>query len=371
MTVDYFKEVTIQASVKDRFAKSIANNRLAHAYLFYGPEGVGKEATALEIAKALNCRDDKNRPCNNCPSCFKINQFKHPDVKFVIPEAKNWKPEDLQKKYKLKTENPYSRVDLSGSTSVSIDKIRELKNEAKFTPYEAKKKVYIVTEAEKMTRESANSFLKLLEEPPDTLLIIMINSSLNTILDTIKSRCQVVYFPPLSTEEVLTIVSKYREISDHDRKVVQIAQGNLKYIFEIIDQGIDEKRQMVYNFLRATAAGSAIKLQEVGDSIAQRRDKNFLLDVLNLLILWFKDVISIVSSRQKSQIINIDFEKEINRFADSYAASDFEEIILEIEKAISSVRNNVYKPLILTVLGIKIKRNLKRKSINTEKIHVT
>lgn len=358
--MEYFKDITIQYAVKSRFDKSMTNGRMAHAYLLYGPEGTGKEAMALEIAKAMNCQDVNKRPCNKCPSCSKIEQFKHPDIKFIIPEAKKWKPEDIQKIYRKKAENPYAPISYSGTTSISIEKIRELKNEAKYTPYEAEKKVYIITEAEKMTREGANSFLKLLEEPPDNLLILLINSSLDTILDTIKSRCQTVYFPPLSYDEALAIVSKYHQISEEEQKSVRIAQGNLKQIFEIIDQEIDEKRTAVYDFLKASASGSAYKLQQEVDSIAKRKDKIFLLDFLNLLTLWFRDTLYIVSSGETSQIINVDFKEEISSFAKNYAPSDFEGIILEIEKSISSTKSNVYMPIILTVLGIQIKKHLQR-----------
>jgi DNA polymerase-3 subunit delta' len=350
----------IQTVVKDRFSKNMATGRLAHAYLFYGPEGGGKEAFALEIAKVLNCQHESAKPCNECPSCSKISQLKHPDVKFIIPEAKSWSSQDTQKKYHLKAENPYSRIEYTGTTSISIEKIRDLKNEAKYTPYEATKKVFIITEAEKMTRESANSFLKLLEEPPDNLMIILINSSLGTILDTIKSRCQIVYFPQLSIDEALSVLKEYRDISENERKIVRISQGNLKNIFEILDQDIDDKRKMVYDFLKASASGSAIKVQEVVDSIAQRRDKNFLLEVLNLLILWFKDTIQVISADDNTEIINVDFEEEINSFAKSYTNSDFEYIVTEIENAISNVKTNVYTPLILTVLGIQIKKHLQR-----------
>jgi len=358
--LEYFKDIKIQTIVKDRFSKNLMTGRMAHAYLFYGPEGGGKEAIAFEIAKALNCQNESTKPCNECTSCTKINQLKHPDIKFIIPEAKSWNSQDIQKKYKLKAENLFSKIEYTGTTSISIEKIRDLKNEAKYTPYEAIKKVFILTEAEKMTRESANSFLKLLEEPPDNLIIILINSSLSTILDTIKSRCQIVYFPPLSIDEALSVVKDYRDISEEEHKIVRISQGNLKNIFEVLDQDIDEKRKIVYDFLKASASGSAIKTQEVVDTIAQRRDKNFLLEVLNLLILWFKDTIHILSSEEDAQIINVDFEEEIGRFAKSYTNSDFENIVKEIENAITNVRSNVYTPLILTVLSIQIKKYLKR-----------
>ena len=358
--MDYFKELTIQKTIKDRFINYITAGRLAHAYLFYGPEGGGKEAIAIEIAKALNCQNEATIPCNVCASCTKISQLIHPDIKFIIPESKSWSTPDIRQKYKLKAENPYSRIDYTGATSISIDKIRELKNEAKYTPYEAQKKVFILTEAEKITREGANSFLKLLEEPPDNLIIFLINNSLSTILDTIKSRCQIIYFPPVSFDESLSVIRKFHDISDTERRIIRISQGNLKHIFENLNQDIDSKRKIVYDFLKASASRNAVKIQEAIDIIVQRRDKNFLLDVLNLLILWFKDVIHLVSATESTEIINVDFEDEIKRFAKSYINSDFEYIVVEIEKAVSSVRNNVYTPLLLTVLGIHIGNHLQR-----------
>ena len=153
---------------------------------------------------------------------------------------------------------------------------------------------------------------------------------------------------------------KYQEISDNEKKIIRISQGNLKNIFDVLNQDIDDKRKIVYDFLKASASGSALKIQEVVDVIAQKRDKNFLLDILNLLILWFKDAIHLISSNDKAEIINVDFEEEIQRFTKSYTNSDFEQIVAEIENAISNIRNNVYTPLILTVLGIRIKKHLKR-----------
>jgi DNA polymerase-3 subunit delta' len=358
--MEYFNQQIIQPSVLDKFRKSLINNRLAHAYIFYGTEGCGKEAFALEIAKALNCSDQEMRPCHRCPSCHKIAQLSHPDIKFVIPQAKTSTPKEIQKNYQKKAQNPFSRIEYQGSVSIGIDKIRELKNEAKYTPYEAEKKVYIISEAEKMNRESANSFLKLLEEPPDNLLIILITSAINALLETIRSRCQAVYFPPLTIEAALAVVAAYRDISDTDRKIVQMAQANLKEIFDLVGQETEDKRKVVYEFLKAAARGTAKDISASVDSIASRRDKNFLLDILNLLILWIKDTVSVLASGGESQIINVDFKDEIQRFAQSYAASDFEEITAEVEKAISAVKSNVHVPLLMTVLGIRIHHHLRR-----------
>jgi len=358
--MDYFSDYPVQPVILERFRKSLRHDRLAHAYIFYGREGSGKEAFALELAMALNCLDEQQRPCHQCPSCRKISQLNHPDVKFVIPQAGNWDGKEIQKRLHKKALNPYARIDYPGAVSITIDSIRELKNESKYTPYEAVKKVYIVSDAEKMNRESANSFLKLLEEPPDNLLIILVTTATNALLETIRSRCRIIHFPQLTTDAALAVLARYHPVSDAERIIAGIAQGNLKEIFDSLDTDSEDKRQVVYEFLKAAARGSARDIVNSADALARRRDKNFLLDVLNLLILWIKDTINILSAGGEAQIINVDFKDEIQRFARSYAPSDFEQIILEIENSISSLKSNAHVPLLITVLGIQIHEHLRR-----------
>jgi len=358
--MEYFKDNIVQSAVKKRIIKSFINNRIAHAYMFYGPDGSGKESFALEFAKSLNCEDSEQRPCQICPTCQKITQMNHPDIKFIFPESKSWTSKDIQQKLQIKAANPYLGINSIGPASIGIDRIRELKNESKFTPYEAQRKVFIITGVEKMKRESANSFLKLLEEPPDNLLIILIASSLNAVLDTIKSRCQIIYFPPFSVETALQILGRYRNVSEKDQELIHITQANLKEIFEVIDLEDEDKRKIVYEFLKATARESNYELFKIIESLSQRKDKNFLLDILNLLILWFKDTIRLISSPDKMLLINIDYKEEIMRFSKSYRSSDFDQILIDIDQAISNVKSNVYVPLLLTVMGIQIKDNLCR-----------
>jgi DNA polymerase-3 subunit delta' len=359
--MEFFKDYPIHIKAKEQIASSILNNKLAHAYLFYGPEGSGKEAFALEIAKALNCQDKTNKPCNQCPSCQKITHLIHPDIKFIFPSAASWGADEFQTRLKIKAENPFRDLDMKGHTTIQINRIRELKDESKYMPYEAQKKVYIVTEADKLTREGANSFLKLLEEPPETLLIILITSAMNALLDTIRSRCHHIYFPSLTPEDTIKVIEKFVQPDDRIIQLVQMAQGNLKSIFDMIDNEDREVRQQMLTFLRAVASGDALKITGIVDTISAKRDKNHLKDLLYLLILWFKDALHISILGNTTRLINIDFQQELIKFADHYRASNFEEIVLEIEKAIENVNRNIYNPLILTLLALRIKRKLVKK----------
>lgn len=356
--MEYFSDFNIHKKILDQLQFSFTKEKLAHAYLFYGPEGCGKDAVALELAKLLNCVDESVKPCNKCSNCAKINNLNHPDIKYVFPLNSKWKPEDIVKKINAKSENIFAPVDPEGVTNISIEKIRELKNETKYPPYESKQKVYIISEAEKMNRESANSFLKLLEEPPDYLTLILITSSKNALLDTIRSRCRSIYFPVLPYEEIENVVKNYHPIDERISKVIRFSQGNLKKIFSSIDEDYESKQKLVLIYLRAAASGSAKKISDAVDEMFKKRDKNFLIEILNLVILWFQDVVYLKDANNINRTTNFEFSVELENFTNAYSESDFEKIISVIEDGIKNIKQNIYAPLLLTALALRIKEYL-------------
>ena len=360
----FFEDPGFQSRVFDRLGKSLENNKLAHAYLFYGSEGTGKDAAALELAKAINCVNSLKRPCNECASCQKARHINHPDIHLVFPILKSWIPKDIDKEVKtriaLKAQNPFIQINTDPRTVIPIERIRELKNEAKYASYEGGKKIYIISDADKMAREGANALLKLLEEPPDSLILILTTSSLNAMLATIRSRCHLIYFPRLTYKEAESIVARYLPIDDEIKRLIRFSERNLKKIFASFEDTIDPQNRLVYDYMKAIASADILSLHEITEQVTKPRDKNYLMELLNLLILWFKDVIFLNSLGLQAQIVNINYSSELQKFARAYASSDFMQIIIEIEKAISNLNRNVYAPLVLTVLAIKIKQHLIR-----------
>ncbi len=150
--------------------RSLASQRLAHAYLFTGPDGVGKYTTARSMAAILLCPDVSDlKPCGICPGCQKFSSGNHPDFLHISPMG----------------------------TAIKIDQIRELKKALSFSPLEAEYRVTILEDVHTMRREAGNSLLKLLEEPPpDNILLLTADESVQ-LLTTIVSRCQVIPFYPL------------------------------------------------------------------------------------------------------------------------------------------------------------------------------
>lgn len=354
----YFEQAVIQERISQFFINSIENERLAHAYVFYGHEGCGKEAFAFELAKLLNCDAGEKRPCNECPPCSKINKLNHPDVKFIFPVSAQTKTEQIAEIIRGKAKNPYIGIPVSGHKNIAIEVIRELKNEAKYAPFEADKRLFIISGAEYFSREASNSFLKLLEEPPENLLIILITNDLNRLLETIRSRCQPVYFPPFSDAEIAEIMNRYVEEPDNLGQLIPIARRNIKKIFELLHADSEKIREQVYHFLQGAASGNMLKVSETLEEISQRRDKNYIIDFLNLIILWFRDAVHYLVLGSTEDFVNLDYQEQIQKFAEFYSATDMGKLVSFVEKAIKSIHQNAHPVLTLTNLAIKINDNL-------------
>jgi len=357
----YFTQQTIQPRVKDFFTHSIQSGNLAHAYIFYGAEGRGKEAFAFELAKALNCTAEGDKPCGSCPSCVKINTLSHPDIKYIFPLSKQISAEQQSEIVKAKAQNPYLPVDVSGHKSISIETIRTLKNEAKYASFETGSRIFIINGAEYLSREAVNSFLKLLEEPPDNLYIILITDEVYSLLDTIRSRCQLVYFPEFSDTEIEQILERYGETGDDMTSLIRISQHNIKKIYRLMHSDNEALRQLVYDYIKGAAAANYFSVYKVIETLTQKRDKNTVLEFLNLVILWFRDSLHFSILEESRDFVNLDFEEKIKKFAEYYRHVEMEKIIGLVENAYTYIGMNSHPALTLTNLAVEMKKILTQK----------
>jgi DNA polymerase III subunit delta' len=174
-----FAHLLGQEKAKTLLTRSLAAGRTPHAYLFRGPEGVGKQLFAQVMAATLNCRQTLDgAACGNCSSCRKFRSGNHPDFVVIRPEQ----------------------------GSIKIDRIRELIKALSYPPYESATRVVLLEDIHTMRREAANSLLKTLEEPPENNLLILTVESSKSILSTISSRCQTIPFFQLSQGDTVRIL---------------------------------------------------------------------------------------------------------------------------------------------------------------------
>ncbi len=187
-----------QRQAKKLLGRALSGGRLAHSYLFRGPEGVGKQLFARGLASAVNCKAaDGLQACGACSSCKKHNGGSHPDFLIVSPEK----------------------------GTIKINQIRDFIKKLSFAPYEAETRMVLIEDVHTMRQEAANSLLKTLEEPPDNNLLILTADSTGDVLQTIISRCQVIPFYGLTLEETTEILLQEDETITRDTAVILARLG--------------------------------------------------------------------------------------------------------------------------------------------------
>jgi DNA polymerase III subunit gamma/tau len=209
-----FEEVIGQPHVTRTLQNALKTGRVAHAYLFSGPRGVGKTSVARILAKALNCQEGPGpNPCNRCPSCKEITQGGNLDV-----------------------------FEIDGASNRGIDDIRELRENIRYLPARGRYKIYIVDEVHMLTKEAFNALLKTLEEPPDQAIFIFATTELNNVPLTIYSRCQSFHFRRISPEAMVKHLGRlveqeqiaYRE--EALRLIARQAEGSIRDSLSLLDQ---------------------------------------------------------------------------------------------------------------------------------------
>lgn len=173
-----WKDIYGRPQILRSLRAALAGGSVAHAYLFCGPEGIGKRTLAKVFSAALVCQRAQDEPCGSCPCCLKSEALTHPDIHWIVPEGK----------------------------SLKIGQTRDIKRAVYFKPHEARRQVFILERAETLTAEAANSLLKVLEDPPLAAVFILLARSSAALLPTVVSRCQLFLLPRLDAESMAGIL---------------------------------------------------------------------------------------------------------------------------------------------------------------------
>ena len=366
-----WRRVLGQARVKRLLLSARRAGRLPHAYLFTGNEGVGKDAMALELARVIHCERGEDEACGQCASCRRVEALQHPDVHLIVPlpVGKGEQSDDtptarltetelrtVQEELRLKAENPYRRVAIPRATIIKINSIREIRRESAMSTFGGRKRVFVISRADMMGEEAANTLLKTLEEPPTDCLMILTTHRMDALLPTIRSRCQTIRFDPL-TEEDLRVGLLERERVDPETVslVARLANGSYTKALELLSAGAVEERKQVVMFVRHALGTSPVQLSRDVDRLAEGRDRLRVERFLMLLMMWCRDAMVLMHG---GPIINVDQRDDLERFVEKFPRADLAGLIVDVEHAILLVRRNVYIKLILYQLSVLVKRRV-------------
>jgi len=238
-----FKQISGHSAIKDRLLRSSLDSRVSHAILLHGPEGNGKFALAMAFAQLLNCTGEKSDDsCGVCPSCQKASKLIHPDIHYVFPVASSKKvsSDPVSDSYitewrEFITELPYpslqswmNYLDIENKQGGIFKKEAEgLLRKLSLKAFESEYKVVIIWLPEKMNATTANKLLKIIEEPPDKTVFLLVAEQTGNILPTILSRTQLVSVPKLDDEDLIEGLAKcYPDLAEKLPEIVPLADGN-------------------------------------------------------------------------------------------------------------------------------------------------
>ena len=243
--------------------RALTNKTLAHGYLFSGEAGIGKRMTALALAAAVNCGNaGPDGGCGECPSCRKVASGGHPDVHLVAPDG----------------------------DEIKIDQVRQIQADLSLRPFEGEKKVLIVDGVESMNAASANAFLKTLEEPPGDALIVLVTSMPQSLLPTIRSRCQEIRFLPLPRRTLAQALVRRRGLAEGDAWfLAALSQGSMGRALEMDLAGEKAAREEImalWSGLGSMSPGEALARAE---ALAKERER--LEQLLDIGVEWLRDAL--------------------------------------------------------------------------------
>ncbi|MBE0637211.1 MAG: DNA polymerase III subunit delta [Bacteroidales bacterium] len=377
-----FSEIIGQDHLKTRLKETVRNNRVAHAQLFYGSQGSGKLALAIAYAQFINCRDkqkiEHGDSCGKCPSCIKYNKLIHPDLHFVFPVAgsdsgkkyissmffREWREFLIENSYYVSLNDWYTKIAIERrQAAINVHESNQIIHTLSYTSYESEYKVMLIWMVEKLNYQAAPKLLKILEEPPDKTLFLLIADQTDQIISTILSRLLPVKVPRI--EDAVLIEACHQRFGLTENEAAQIgmqAEGSFTEALRLLGQS--ETRKLNFerfrDWMRNCWQFDVKELLTFSDLAAKEsRDgnKSFLqfglLMLRNCLMLnYTKDAIVRITNEERS------FYEKFSPFINHLNILSFTD---EFNKAIYHIERNVHTGLVFFDLSLTSAKLLRLK----------
>lgn len=308
---------------KELLRRALRNDRLAHAYLFEGPEGIGKRLMALALARALVCETGEG--CGDCPACRKIDHNNHPDLHLLD----------------------------AGGATIKIDQVRQLQKDLSLRPLEANHKICLIDGAEWLNPAAGNALLKTLEEPQGNTLLVLLTAKPEGLLDTIRSRCQRLPFRRLAQQRLAEVLESRLELDEVEAKVLAaLSEGSFKKALGSNQELYLEKRRELIRALAALSSGSIFPLMELAQELAN--DKEQLPEILEIFQAFYRDLLLLIHGRPEDDLVNLDIRETLHRKAQRETVTGVLQKLAALEDGKRYLARNVNRQLAMEVMLMRI-----------------
>ena len=380
-----FSEILGQEHIKNHLTKSADHGRIPHAQLFVGPEGSGTLPVAIAYAQYLLCKNSNGENNSGTEACnLKFKNLSHPDLHFVFPVATNDKIKShpvsnhfMEEWRQLIDRQPYGNlfdwyrilgID-NKQGQIGVDEAQDIVKTLALKSYEGGYKVMLIWMAEKLNTSASNKLLKLIEEPPNKTIFILITEDEEQIINTIKSRCQLLHFPPLAEDVIKNALIKNYQIPESDAiKIAHQSNGNYNKACDLVYSDSEDTQFedwfvfWIRSAFKAKGNKSAIHdLISWSETIAktgretQKQFLNFCLDFFRQALLLNYNAEDLVFIEPKTSF-------KLENFAPYVHGNNIMDISKELQDAIYHIERNGNSKIILTDLSIKLTRLLHKKA---------
>jgi len=321
-----FRDVIGHVRLIDLLSRSVAGNTVPPSLLFAGPVGVGKHLTALAVAQALNCvdpvisRQSSVDACGTCAACKRIARGVHPDVLLVGP---------------------------GDSGAIKIDQVRDIVDRVAYRPFEGRRRVVIIDEADALAYPAQNALLKTLEEPPPSSVLILVTSRPDMLLPTVLSRCPQLRFRLLSADDIAAALVARGHSETKARAVAATADGSLSHAMQASAEDVVQSRDLAHRVLAHAAAqsdparridGAKELLTKPPSGVTEREHMATHLRAMAVLI---RDVTVLATGADESTLANRDVRPALERLTTTYHGERGTRAFAAVDRALAALQRNV------------------------------
>ena len=375
MTLDI---LSAQARVWERLSQIRISKQVGGAYLFSGPVGCGKESLAIRFSQLLNCETSSEKPCDTCPSCQRFRQLQHEKLKLIFPLPAVRKKKDdgpgtsstigkgdmelVTEAIAKKAEDHFHKIKIPKSSRILIQSIRELRKTLYLKSEPSGRKIVLIFDAHLLSvgiGEAANALLKILEEPPENTTLILVTDHVELLLPTILSRCQRIGIPRLNDIFIRDWLQMKMVKDSEIQLLAGLSQGNIHQARFLISQPIGDLLKLVNGLVKMISNDNPDHWRKFTQTYSRlaRQDSATLSFHFMMLKIWFRSA-NRLARRVDDILHETSFKPGMERLISTNPNADFSAITFELEDAILSIPMNLYMPLILTNLLLRIQKHL-------------
>lgn len=308
-----YKKVEGHGLCIDALRAAVVRERVAHAYLFAGPEGIGKELVARAFMATQLCEAPVDgAACGVCKACEKVGRGAHPDVMVLEADGK----------------------------FIKIEAVRNVTKVVAYPPIEGKRRVVLIREADQLHEAAANALLKTLEEPSGHTMFVLTSSHPTRLLDTIISRCQVLRFNRLTSDEVETVLKRTEDVQENMiPSAVGMANGSVGEALQYAHEDVVERRRHLYEILSHLTDREEVDMLSIGEEFA--KDKKEVRLQLGMIRSWYRDLMVVQSGADLGLVTNRDWVDALADLGKAMSAKDVLNGLALVDEVEASLRFNV------------------------------